>query len=101
MKKPKKARKKAKRETMNTQTNAQSQIFDLDFGFELEEAFALLNLTVVNIDHNASPPAITEIGIISGLLTINDEIELVIKFLDELRQYKKSEFTAQLKILKD
>ncbi len=86
---------------MNQPITQASDPFSIDFGFDLDEACSLLNLTVVAINNESNPPSITEIGIICGVLTVNDEVELVIKFLDELRQYIKSEFVAQLKIIKD
>lgn len=73
----------------------------MDYGFEVEEACELLNLTVVNLNESTTPSSISEIGIICGVLTVNEEVELVIKFIDELRQYTKSEFVAHLKIIKD
>lgn len=73
----------------------------MDYGFELDEACALINLTVVDLDRTAEPAQIKDIGIICGVLTVNDEVELVIKFLDELRQYTRSEFLNTLKIIKE
>lgn len=72
----------------------------MDYGFELQEACALINYTVVGLDNSAKNPRIADIGIICGVLTVNDEVELVVKFMDELRQYTKSEFAKNLKILK-
>ena len=85
---------------MNQPTAQTSDTCILDYGFDLDEACSLINLTVVAIDNQSEPPSIQEIGIICGVLTVNDEVELVIKFLDELRQYIKAEFVEQLKILK-
>ena len=39
------------------------------------------------------------IGGICGVLTLNDQIEIVIKFHDEMRQFTKEEFYAQVKLL--
>lgn len=73
----------------------------MDYGFEIDEACALINLTVVDLDTTQEPPQIKDIGIICGVLTVNDEVELVVKFLDELRQYTKDEFVRSLKLLKE
>jgi len=86
---------------MNLSTPANMGAFPMDYGFEIEEACELLNLTVVALDNTHTPPRISEIGIICGVLTCNEEVEIVIKFLDQLRQYTKAEFIAQLKILKE
>lgn len=73
----------------------------MDYGFELDEACALINLTVVDLDITNEPAEIKDIGIICGVLTVNEEVELVIKFFDELRQYTRAEFLKTLKVLKD
>ncbi|MEH6542467.1 MAG: hypothetical protein V7721_00865 [Porticoccaceae bacterium] len=86
---------------MNHSNTQISDPFALEFGFDLDEAYPLINLTVVSIDTQSTTPSITEIGIICGVLSINDEVELVIKFMDELRQYTKTEFVSQLKIIMD
>lgn len=80
---------------------ASARNFPMDYGFEIQEACDLLNLTVVALDSRTNPPRIDEIGFICGVLTANDEVELVIKFLEEMRQYTKAEFVSQLKILTD
>jgi hypothetical protein len=72
-----------------------------DYGFELEEAFRLLSFTVVSLDIPGDPGSIRDIGLICGMLTINEEVELVIKFTDELRQYTKSEFAGSLRVIQD
>jgi len=86
---------------MKLQTRPNLGDFPMDYGFEIEEACALLNYAVVELDNNSKKPQIRDIGIIVGVLTFNDEVELIVKFLDELRQYTKSEFASQLKIIKD
>ena len=72
-----------------------------DYGFELPEAYQLLNHTVAELSRNLTDPAISDLGLVCGILTVNDEIELVVKFMTELRQYTKTEFSAQLKVIKD
>ncbi len=70
--------------------------------FTLEEAVSLIYRLVVRkqhvTEHNV-PSSITEIGHVCGVLTLNDQIELVIKFYDELRQYSKAEFYAEITLL--
>lgn len=66
--------------------------------FELDEAFRLMERVVIRKkDNNEKHPSL-DFGVISGVLAVNDEIELVIKFLDGLSQYTKSEFTHQFRI---
>ena len=66
--------------------------------FELEEAFALMDRVVIRGKNKNKKHPSLDFGVVSGLLTVNEEIELVIKFLDGLSQYTKSEFTAQFRI---
>ena len=75
--------------------------FLMDYDFELQEAYQLLNHTVAELSGDVADPVFSNLGLICGILTVNDEIELVVKFLNELRQYTKSEFMSQLVIVKD
>jgi len=68
--------------------------WDDSLRFELDEACALLNRECVRNRDSAfykAPPA-DKAGIIVGVLTMNEEIELLIKFLDGMEQVVKSEF---------
>ncbi len=70
--------------------------------FNLEEAVSLIyQLTVLKKDVKASGKNydITKIGHICGVLTMNDQIEIVIKFHDDLRQFTKEEFYSKVKLL--
>ncbi|MGJ0485658.1 MAG: hypothetical protein ACR65R_14195 [Methylomicrobium sp.] len=69
--------------------------------FMLNEAVSLIYRHIVlkkNMD-KSNTPDITQIGHICGVLTLNDQIEIVIKFHDELRQFTKQEFEAEIKLL--
>jgi hypothetical protein len=70
--------------------------------FTLEEAVSLIYRLVVlktNRSDKAKSPSITEMGHICGVLTLNEQIEVVIKFHDELKQFNKQEFNAQISLL--
>ena len=70
--------------------------------FTLEEAVSLiyrLAVLKINAPTTGKRPHITQIGHICGVLTLNDQIEVVIKFHDELRQFSKGEFDAEVKLL--
>ena len=70
--------------------------------FDLEEAVSLIYRLAVlkkNAPKLGQKYSITQIGHICGVLTINDQIEIVIKFHDEMRQFTKKEFYAQVKLL--
>lgn len=66
--------------------------------FSLEEAVSLI-YRLATLKKNAvanKKPDITQIGHICGVLTMNDQIEIVIKFHDELRQFTKEEFKSKV-----
>ncbi len=70
--------------------------------FNLEEAVSLIyRLAVLKQDtpETGEKYSITQIGHICGVLTLNDQIEIVIKFHDEMRQFTKEEFQNQVTIL--
>lgn len=68
--------------------------------FTIEEVVALLNLTVIkqNRSHHYQPE---NIGLIVGVLTLNDEVEMVIKFVDHVTQFTKREFNKQYRVIQE
>ena len=84
---------------LNTKKRINKNIMDT---FELEEAVSLIYRLAV-LKKNAPEPdkqlSITQIGHICGVLTLNDQIEIVIKFHDEMRQFTKEEFKTQVTVL--
>ncbi|MCJ8296200.1 MAG: hypothetical protein MJK15_17510 [Colwellia sp.] len=68
--------------------------------FTLQEAFELLNSHVVKKeDEDNENLAIDQIGFIAGVLTLNDEVEVMIKFPKELIQLTKAAFSEQMSLL--
>ena len=61
--------------------------------FSLEEAFALLNRIVS--PKGVCSPEISDLGVVVGLLTLNEEPELIVKRLDALEQLNRDEFEAR------
>lgn len=90
---------------MKTQLNIKKDLIkDMMNPFTLEEAVSLIyHLAVLKKDERqpGKKYSITQIGHICGVLTLNDQIEVVIKFYDGMRQFTKEEFYAQVKILED
>jgi hypothetical protein len=68
--------------------------------FSLEEAFRLMESVVIRNRNNEEHPSL-DFGVVSGVLAVNEEIELVIKFLNGLSQFTKSEFAEQFRIYED
>jgi len=70
--------------------------------FTLEEAVSLIYRHAVlkkNAGTSRKTPDITLIGHVCGVLTMNDQIEVVIKFHDELKQFTKEEFDTEIKLM--
>lgn len=68
--------------------------------FTPQEAFELLNSHVVKKeDENNKNLPIEKIGFIAGVITLNDEVEVMIKFPKELVQLTKTTFTEQITLL--
>ncbi len=64
------------------------------------EPFELLNSHVVRKKHeNKKNLSIELIGFVAGVITLNDEVEVVVKFPKELIQLTKTSFTDKLTLL--
>ncbi len=90
---------------MKNQFNTKKDLInDIMNPFTLNEAVSLIyRLAVLKKDvlQPGKKYSITQIGHICGVLTLNDQIEIVIKFHDAMRQYTKEEFYAEVKLLEE
>lgn len=88
---------------MKTRLNTKKDLLkDIMNPFTLEEAVSLIyRLAVLKKDERqpGQKYSITQIGHICGVLTLNDQIEIVIKFHNEMRQFTKEEFYNQVTVL--
>ncbi len=77
--------------------------WDPNLRFDPQEACSLLNHEVINAsDRETLPkPPIDKLGIIVGVLALNDEIEIIIRIDDALRQICKTEFCADYILVTD
>ena len=66
--------------------------FKLVDSFTLQEAFELIHRKVVLND---------ESGFVCGLLAFNSEVEVVVKFSDDLKQFNKAEFFDSVRFVVD
>ena len=64
--------------------------------FSHDEAVSLIHCAVY--PRTSTNPNIGEIGVVVGLLDMNDEVELIIKFQSSVSQYTKSELISQFVI---
>ena len=68
--------------------------------FTLNEAFELLNCHVVKKgDEDKAKSTIEVIGFVAGIITLNDEVEVMIKFPKGLIQLTKTAFSEQMTLL--
>lgn len=68
--------------------------------FTQNDACELLNSHVIrNKDTQIKNLTVDHIGYIAGVITLNDEIEVIIKFPDGIVQLTKSKFNQQITLL--
>jgi len=68
--------------------------------FTAQEAFELLNSHVVKKENeNNKNLPIEKIGYVAGVITLNDEVEVMIKFPKQLIQLTKTAFSEQMTLL--
>lgn len=71
--------------------------------FEIDECVAMLNGEVIRKEdsHYLPKPPVDKIGIAVGILTMNSEVELLVRFGDKMEQLRKMEFYANYIALDD
>ena len=69
------------------------------FGFTLKEATKLMHHEVMRKDIKGNKQTIKNTGVVLGILHLNEEIELVVQFYSEAKQFTKSEFESQLDVI--
>jgi hypothetical protein len=75
-------------------------IFGFGDQFTPQDAFDLLNSHVIKKeDENNKNLPIEKIGFVAGVITLNDEVEVMIKFPNELKQMTKTSFNEQMTLL--
>jgi hypothetical protein len=77
-----------------------SEIFKSSKQFTPQEAFNLLNSHVVKKENeNNKNIPIEKIGFVAGVITLNDEVEVMVKFPEQLIQLTKTTFAQQISLL--
>lgn len=69
--------------------------------FTLEEINKLMYATLLKNEDTREKLQISRIGVVSGFLHINEEIEVVVKYMDDLEQYTKKEFEQKLTLIQE
>ena len=70
-------------------------------GYTLNTAVKLMHREVIRARDTDQPRTLENTGLVSGILHLNEEIELVVQFYDHIEQFTQEEFEAQLTVLAD
>ncbi len=68
--------------------------------FSVDEVVKLFNYPVIKSDRGTKflPE---NIGLIVGVLILNEQVEMVVKFIDRVTQFTKPEFYRHYRVLRD
>lgn len=66
--------------------------------FNIPEVVELINSTVISIKPG-TPHIPQNLGIVVGVLTLNEEVEMVVKFIDRISQFTKAEFVRSYSVI--
>lgn len=76
--------------------NLELDLHAIGGGFTLGDATKLMHHEVIRKADKDKPQTIERIGIVSGVLSINDQIEVVVKFYSCIEQFTEAEFESKL-----
>lgn len=66
--------------------------------FSLEEAFNLMHQSVSAKNQDKHHITLDDVGVIQGVLDTDDEVEVIIRFIDGLKKFDKECFERELEI---
>lgn len=69
--------------------------------FSFEDVSMLMYKTLLKNEHKKGSLEISKIGIISGFVDLNGELEVIVKFMDGVQQYTKEEFSEKLTMMNE
>ena len=72
------------------------EVHTIGGGFTLEKATKLMHHEVIRKSDKGKPHSLEIIGIISGILALNDQVEVVVQFYGGIEQFTEAEFEKQL-----
>ncbi len=68
--------------------------------FSVAEVVELLNYTVIKTERGTQFVP-ENIGLIVGVLVLNEEVEMVVKFVDRVTQFTKLEFQCTYRVIQE
>lgn len=69
------------------------------FGFTLKDATKLMHQEVMYKKDMNKPRTLENIGIVSGVLHLNEEMEVVVQFYERIVQFTQSEFEELIEVV--
>lgn len=69
--------------------------------FSFETAFKLLNFHVAKKSDSDKAPSVEHLGYVAGMVHINEEVEVILKFMDRVEQLTKFQFYQQMIVIDD
>ena len=69
--------------------------------FTLNEIGGLMYQTLLRKEDRGQELQINRIGVISGFIDLNGELEVIVKYMNELRQYSKSALSSETFLIND
>ena len=86
---------------MNTQdkTDFNASIEVIGGGFSLKEATELMYHEVMRKSDFSLKPTVERVGVVSGILNVNNEMEVIVQFLGGIEQFTKDELQSQLTVM--
>jgi len=70
-----------------------------DEQFSVDEVKDLMYRTLLKKEKEPGQLDITKIGVISGFVDLNGELEVIVKFIDKIQQFTKSELHLKTTLL--
>ena len=79
-----------------TESNEYEATFEyVGFGYTLDKAVPLMHQEVMYIRDLNQTKTLENTGLVSGILHLNEEIELVVQFYEGIKQFTQKEFEAE------
>lgn len=83
-----------------TESNQYEATFEyVGFGYTLDKAVPLMHQEVMYTKDLNETKSLQNTGLVSGILHLNEEIELVVQFYDGIQQFTQQEFENQLTVI--